>query len=178
MQSQPHARFQRRGHDLVCRERVTLLEALTSCVVAVQLLDGRTRSVACHSIISPQSRKVVEGAGMPIPEAEARAAEAAASGPGVRIGDFNSSSNGSSSGISGNSSSTDGSGGGGGGGGATRLGTTLPRIGSQPRRYGDLVIEFDIVFPTSLSQDQKALLHQALGGRTASAPAAPGALQR
>jgi len=45
---------------------------------------------------------------------------------------------------------------------STTLGTTLPSLRAQPKKRGDLIINFDIEFPTKLSQEQKCLLHQAL----------------
>lgn len=138
IQAQPHAEFERRRNDLVCRKRISLLQALTQCVVQVTTLDKRVLSVACHSIITPNSRKVVKGEGMPIP------APLASSKTG--------SQHSRSKALSPRSETKQGS----------AFGTNLPPVHLAPRARGDLVIEFEIAFPTQLDQNQKALLQQAL----------------
>lgn len=121
--SVPHPVYERRGNDLVCRKKISLLQALTNCITKVETLDGRMLSLATHTIITPQTRKVVRGEGMPIPAHCA----------------LDSAQNADRS-----------------------LGTMLPPLHQQPKRYGDLIIEYDIQFPSHVSQHQKQLLHEAL----------------
>lgn len=61
-----HASFERAGHNLYYTAQVSLVEALTSCTVQVNTLDGRTLSIPCNEIISPTSTKCVAGEGMPM----------------------------------------------------------------------------------------------------------------
>ncbi|KAI8474951.1 MAG: radial spoke protein 16 [Monoraphidium minutum] len=100
LRAAPHARFERRGADLVMRVRLPLLNALAGGAVPIKALDGRVLSVPLDEVVTPGASIRVPGEGLP------------------RLG----------------------------GGGAK----------------GDLVLEFDLLFPSNLSQQQKMLLRGAL----------------
>ena len=93
-----HARFSRRGDELVYRRSVTLTEALVGLKVRVLALDGSTVEVdVSEGGIYPGLTRVVKGKGMPVSKREGQ--------------------------------------------------------------FGDLIIEFDVVFPkTKLTQAQKQLI--------------------
>jgi len=61
-----HDVFAREGSNLVHTAKVTLLAALTDCVVKVPMLDGRTLSLPCNEVIAPGYQKTIAGEGMPL----------------------------------------------------------------------------------------------------------------
>ena len=66
VRTRPHARFERRGDDLVCGFEVSLFEALTGFRASLKHLDGRTIGVACDdSVTRPGMLRRVRGLGMP-----------------------------------------------------------------------------------------------------------------
>lgn len=64
----PHDVFTREGNDLVVTQKITLVEALTGCIVLLTTLDGRSLTVPINSIIHPSYEEVVPKEGMPIPK--------------------------------------------------------------------------------------------------------------
>lgn len=68
LREKPHPRFVRRGNDLVYTAKLSLLQALTGCVLPVETLDRRVLSVGVNEVAAPGSRKVVSGEGMPHPK--------------------------------------------------------------------------------------------------------------
>lgn len=63
---QTHAKYTRKGNDLVYKHDIKLLDALNASPVKFQTLDGRTLNISVDHIINPQSAKAVENEGMPI----------------------------------------------------------------------------------------------------------------
>ncbi|MEW5299466.1 MAG: hypothetical protein WDW36_002481 [Sanguina aurantia] len=61
----PHARFVRRGVDLLYKVTLPLYQALTGAAVEVKMLDDRTLTVPVADIITPGSTITVPGEGMP-----------------------------------------------------------------------------------------------------------------
>ena len=96
----PHARFKRQGNDLHYTANISLKQALTNAVIEVETLDGRKLRITMNEVVTPTSRQVVQGEGMPLQK--------------------------------------------------------------DPSQRGDLVINFNIKFPRSLSQQQKNAVLQAL----------------
>ena len=101
-ETKPHNIYTRDGDDLKTRLSITLLEALTGFDVNLQFLDGSYIHQHFDGISGPNTRKVIQGKGMPIRKYE---------------------------------------------------GT-----------YGNLIIEFDIKYPTSLSHEQKQSIKNILSG--------------
>lgn len=98
----PHARFRRKGDDLIYKRNLTLTQALTGLKFQVLALDGTQVEVDTSNdgVIAPGQHKVVRGKGMP---------------------------------------------------------------NSKTGAYGDLIIEFDVLFPkgAKLSQEQKQKIIEA-----------------
>ena len=65
LKTKTHARFVRKGADLLYTARIPLVQALTGCVVKVRTLDDRVLSVPVHEVVHPDFCKVVPGEGMP-----------------------------------------------------------------------------------------------------------------
>ena len=61
-----HPHFIRDKNDLKYTCELTLCEALTDCYVHIPTLSDRTLSVPCPEILSPESKKIIQGEGMPI----------------------------------------------------------------------------------------------------------------
>ena len=53
-------------NDLICTQRMTLVQALNSEPIKIITLDDRKLSITMDEIISPQTVKIVKGEGMPI----------------------------------------------------------------------------------------------------------------
>lgn len=65
--SKEHVRFTRRNNDLVYKQPLTLLEALTGKIIDIQTLDNRQLSISLHDMIcTPQNSKRIAGEGMPL----------------------------------------------------------------------------------------------------------------
>lgn len=65
-EQEPHDSFVRKGDDLIYTHKLTLEDALMSQTVAVKTLDSRTVQVCPDEVISPDTRLVVKGEGMPV----------------------------------------------------------------------------------------------------------------
>lgn len=61
----PHEVFVREGSDLVVRQAISLVDALTDFTLCVQTLDGRQLSIPVNEVVFPGYEKVVEREGMP-----------------------------------------------------------------------------------------------------------------
>eukprot|EP00003_Mantamonas_plastica_P028895 TRINITY_DN6741_c1_g1_i3.p1 TRINITY_DN6741_c1_g1~~TRINITY_DN6741_c1_g1_i3.p1 ORF type:complete len:328 (+),score=133.37 TRINITY_DN6741_c1_g1_i3:1925-2908(+) len=61
-----HNRFRREGNDLHCTVSVNLVDALSGTTVNIPTLDGRTLEVPINQVITPETKKIVRGEGMPI----------------------------------------------------------------------------------------------------------------
>jgi len=68
LQQTEHEHFQRKGNDLVCKQRVSLVEALCGAHLIVPTLDGRHLSAHCKvgDVVRPNQVMMVPGEGMPI----------------------------------------------------------------------------------------------------------------
>jgi len=69
VEEKPHEVFQRRGNDLVCTVKISLLDALTGSggKKVVEALDGRKLQIATPlGVVKPNQETVVGGEGMPI----------------------------------------------------------------------------------------------------------------
>jgi len=95
-----HARFKRKGNDLVYRQTVSLKQALIGFTVTIDTLDNRRLRIPINKVVSPTYTHKVPNEGMPISK-------------------------------------------------------------NLPQR-GNLLIEFDIVFPQRLSENQKQTISQCL----------------
>ncbi|GIL70116.1 hypothetical protein Vretimale_3382 [Volvox reticuliferus] len=69
LKPKPHARFVRRGSDLVHKVTMPLHHALIGTSVEVRTLDDRDLKVPIADIVRPGSTVVVPGEGMPLPAA-------------------------------------------------------------------------------------------------------------
>lgn len=58
--------YRRKGHDLILKQKITLLEAFECKPCTFKTLDDRTLTIAIDEQICPQTCKVVEGEGMPV----------------------------------------------------------------------------------------------------------------
>jgi DnaJ family protein B protein 13 len=61
----PHPRFRRQKDDLIYKTQLTLCQALTGCIIAVETLDQRTIPVPVCKIIEPGVTITVDDEGMP-----------------------------------------------------------------------------------------------------------------
>lgn len=61
-----HEKFRRDGHDLIYRHKISLADALLSKPVTFETLDGEVIKFAADEVISPTTKKVFIGKGMPI----------------------------------------------------------------------------------------------------------------
>ncbi|CAK7322892.1 unnamed protein product [Dovyalis caffra] len=62
----PHATYERDGNDLVIKQEITLLEALTGKTLDLTTLDGRNIMLTLTDIVKPGVEVVVPNEGMPI----------------------------------------------------------------------------------------------------------------
>lgn len=66
LQEKPHERFTRDGDNLIHKRQITLSEALLGARFTVQTLDDRMLNIdTTGEVMSPTSRKVIRGEGMP-----------------------------------------------------------------------------------------------------------------
>jgi len=100
LKEQTHSRFTRQGNDLSYTANISLKQALTNPVVEVVTLDDRKLRITMPDVVTPSSKQVIRGEGMPLQK--------------------------------------------------------------DPTQKGDLIITFNIRFPTSLSPQQKAAIANAL----------------
>eukprot|EP00475_Leptophrys_vorax_P030124 TRINITY_DN44892_c0_g2_i1.p1 TRINITY_DN44892_c0_g2~~TRINITY_DN44892_c0_g2_i1.p1 ORF type:complete len:270 (+),score=23.96 TRINITY_DN44892_c0_g2_i1:85-810(+) len=64
----PHDVYKRDGHDLVCTQKITLVQALVDYRLELKTLDGRTLVVVLNDVITPGYEKVIPKEGMPVKE--------------------------------------------------------------------------------------------------------------
>jgi len=67
VQEKTHDRFIRVGNNLEMLQLLSLADALSGSNVTVSGIDGRQYRVDCPEIITPETVKVITGAGMPLP---------------------------------------------------------------------------------------------------------------
>jgi len=97
-----HPRFKRVGNDLHYTATLSLKQALVNPVIEVVTLDNRKLRISMNEVVTPNTRQVVKGEGMP--------------------------------------------------------------ISKSPGQKGDMIVTFNVVFPTSLSKEQKDKLAMILPG--------------
>jgi len=68
LKEKPHPRFKRVGNDIHYIAHLTLKQALTNPAFEIQTLDGKKLRITPNEIITPTSRQVISGAGMPSPK--------------------------------------------------------------------------------------------------------------
>jgi DnaJ family protein A protein 2 len=62
-----HARFQRKGADLVIEKEISLKDALCGCTFAIKHLDERTLVIkTANQVITPNSLKMIPNEGFPV----------------------------------------------------------------------------------------------------------------
>jgi len=66
LQEKPHPRFKRDGNNLVYTHSISLKQALTYPTIEVMTLDNRKLRLPMSEIITPETKHVVRGEGMPI----------------------------------------------------------------------------------------------------------------
>jgi len=66
LKEQPHARFKRQGNDLLFTANLSLKQSLTNPVIEVLTLDDRKLRISIPEIVTPTSRHVMKGEGMPL----------------------------------------------------------------------------------------------------------------
>ncbi|XP_062111730.1 uncharacterized protein LOC133823140 [Humulus lupulus] len=66
IEEKPHGVFRRDGNDLVVKQRISLLEALTGKTLNLTSLDGRILSISVTDIVKPGHEVVIQNEGMPI----------------------------------------------------------------------------------------------------------------
>lgn len=66
LKQEPHPFFKRDGQDLVCIQKITLVDALCGCSFYIRHLDGRFLHIshAPGNVIKPGDVKAVEGEGV------------------------------------------------------------------------------------------------------------------
>ena len=66
VQEAEHARFKRSGKDLVYTADISLATALCGTILSIPTLDDRLVQVAINDVVTPATKKVVPGEGMPL----------------------------------------------------------------------------------------------------------------
>mmetsp|Transcript_30937 Transcript_30937/g.54258 ORF Transcript_30937/g.54258 Transcript_30937/m.54258 type:complete len:307 (-) Transcript_30937:197-1117(-) len=61
----PHPCFERKGSNLRYTAKISLVQALTGCIVDIKLLDGKTHSITIEQVVNPCSTIKIPGMGMP-----------------------------------------------------------------------------------------------------------------
>lgn len=62
----PHEHFVRSGNDLIYNSKIFLVEALAALPMKLLALDSRIITISFDEIISPRTKKIIKGEGMPI----------------------------------------------------------------------------------------------------------------
>mmetsp|Transcript_7883 Transcript_7883/g.9576 ORF Transcript_7883/g.9576 Transcript_7883/m.9576 type:complete len:311 (-) Transcript_7883:134-1066(-) len=96
----PHPVFERKGSNLRFSAKISLVEALTGCIVDVEMLDGKTHPVTIEQVVGPNTTIKIQGMGMP--------------------------------------------------------------KAKQPKKFGDLLIGFDVAYPEALTEKQKKVIRETL----------------
>ena len=60
-----HKHFRRNGDDLVFVANISLIEALTDCILKIPTIDKRTLLLACPEVMSPNYERIIQSEGMP-----------------------------------------------------------------------------------------------------------------
>lgn len=68
VQQKEHARFKRKGADLICQQEITLLEALAGGTFTFEHLCGKKHNINLKKgkVVKPGDVLVVENLGMPV----------------------------------------------------------------------------------------------------------------
>ncbi len=59
-----HKHFNRNGDDLVFVANVSLIEALTDCILKIPTIDKRTLLLACPEVMCPNYERIIQSEGM------------------------------------------------------------------------------------------------------------------
>ncbi|XP_042496957.1 dnaJ homolog subfamily B member 13-like [Macadamia integrifolia] len=97
----PHAVYTRDGNDLLVKQTISLLDALTGKTLTLTTLDGRNLTIPVTNVVKPGDGMVISNEGMP--------------------------------------------------------------ISKEFGKKGDLRIQFDVEFPSRLTEEQKSVLRRGLG---------------
>lgn len=65
VRTMPHPRFTRKGDHLVYTANIKLRDCFTGTTITIETLDQRKLTVAAPAIITPKTRRVIAGEGMP-----------------------------------------------------------------------------------------------------------------
>jgi len=66
LKEKPHPLFKRDGQDLHYTANITLKQALTNPVLEIPTLDGRKLRITVNEVVTPTTKQVIKGEGMPI----------------------------------------------------------------------------------------------------------------
>jgi len=61
-----HERYKRKGDDLIYRHKILLADAICANTFEIETIDHRVIMVSLDEIVTPSSKKLIEGEGMPI----------------------------------------------------------------------------------------------------------------
>jgi len=66
IQTKPHPLFERDGNDLIYKAKITLKQALCGGHIVLKHLDGTEKKIGLKGVTTPQTRRILQGEGMPI----------------------------------------------------------------------------------------------------------------
>lgn len=61
-----HEKYKRRGNDLIYQHKIKLSDAICANTFEMETIDHRIIMIALDEIVTPNSKKIIEGEGMPI----------------------------------------------------------------------------------------------------------------
>jgi DnaJ-class molecular chaperone len=61
-----HERYKRKGNDLVYKHKILLINAICANTFEMETIDHRIIMISLDEIVTPSSKKLIEGEGMPI----------------------------------------------------------------------------------------------------------------
>lgn len=66
IEEKPHPVFRRDGNNLVVKQKISLLDALTGKTLNLTTLDGRNLTIPITDVVKPGHEVVIQNEGMPI----------------------------------------------------------------------------------------------------------------
>lgn len=66
IEEKPHPVFRRDGNNLVVKQKISLLDALTGKTINLTTLDGRNLTIPITDVVKPGHEVVIQNEGMPI----------------------------------------------------------------------------------------------------------------
>eukprot|EP00831_Metopus_contortus_P041297 TRINITY_DN3239_c0_g1_i2.p1 TRINITY_DN3239_c0_g1~~TRINITY_DN3239_c0_g1_i2.p1 ORF type:complete len:195 (-),score=60.85 TRINITY_DN3239_c0_g1_i2:35-619(-) len=72
IQELPHSQYKRNGDDLIYIHKISLINALSALPFEIETLDHRKISVVVDQVLTPQTKQVVLGEGMPVAGTEGK----------------------------------------------------------------------------------------------------------